>query len=279
MKPSVRATTIAFLLICPFVAVSPTPAQEQPAKGNITIEYGPSTAFPAIAAGVKQRMVLEELQHFLTPLRLPKDLKITAMDCGAPVVTYTSGGPVTICYDAINQVVEQAKKIYPQDADLRTMVITGATIEVALHETAHAIFDILQVPIWGREDDAADRLSAMLMLQFGEDMERITIKGTAEYFRSLADSEKAWSGSDYANRASPNAQRYFNYLCIATAADPKVFGGAIIHGIIPPFRASDCAHEYQQVVIAFYMRIMPFVDADAMVRVRATQWMNWTPGK
>ena len=277
MKRTVRKTTIAFCLTLPFVAAAFALAQDQTSKGKITVEYGPS-ALTEIAANLKQRMVLEELQQFLAPLRLPKDLKITARDCGAQTVPYTPGGPVTICYNSIAQIVEEAKKIYPQDAFSQNLVITGATIAVVLHETAHAIFDILQVPIWGREDDAADRLAALLMMQFGEDMEKVTIYGTTTYFKALAESEKAWSGSDYANRASADAQRYFNYLCIAAAADPSIFGGALRTGTIPQFRAADCSHEYQQIVTAFYLEFMPYVDPGAMVKVRATQWLNWSPG-
>jgi hypothetical protein len=279
MKRSIRAAAVASCLTAAWVGVAPGLADDQSPTPKISVEYAPSTAFPEVAAALKQRMVLEELQQFMAPLRLPKELKIVAKDCGAPTLPYVPGGPVAICYEAIGQIIQVARKIYPDDATSQARVITGATIEVVLHESAHAIFDILEVPLWGREDDAADRLAALLMLQFGEDMERITINGTAEYFRALADTEKAWSGSDYANRASPNAQRYFNYLCIAVAADPAVFGGAIAHGTIPPFRASDCSHEYQQIITAFYLRIMPYIDTDAMVKVRATQWLNWAPGK
>src|SRR5579859_1640382 len=132
-----------------------------PGPGSrVAIQYEASAKFPEVAATLKQHKVLEELQQFLSPLRLPKELKIVARDCGAQTVPYESGGPVTICYDAINQIGNEAEKIYPQDEFSRNLVITGATIEVVLHETAHAVFDLLQVPVWGREEDAADRLAA-----------------------------------------------------------------------------------------------------------------------
>ncbi len=276
MHRTLRAATIAFCLTVPFGAEAPALAQSQPAKGQITVEYGPS-AFTAVAARLKQRMVLEELKQFLAPLQLPKDLKIVAKDCHAQTLPYQAGGPVTICYDLINQIEEEAKKIYPQNTSAQAQVIIGATIEAVLHETAHGIFDILQIPIWGREDDAADRLAALMMMQFGEDMEKVTIYGTTTLFKAMANSDKTWTGSDFADTSSPGAQRYYNYLCIAAVADPSIFGGAITNGAIPSTR--DCAHEYQQIRTAFDLRIMPFVDPDALVKVRATPWLTWTPPK
>jgi hypothetical protein len=278
MKLTVHAAAIALCLASPFVAAAPAPAQDQAPAGKITIEYGASK-FADTAGRMKKLLVLEELQQFLAALRLPKNMMITAKDCGAQTLAYQAGGPVTICYDLIYLIEEQAKKIYPQDTGSQALVVVGATIQALLHETAHGLFDVLQVPIWGREDDAADRLAALMMMQFGEDLEKVTIYGTTALFKSMANAEKTWTGSDFADTASPEAQRYYNYLCIAAGADLALFGGALVDGTIPTFRAGDCGYEYDQIKKAFDLRIMPFIDADALVKVRATQWLNWSPGK
>ena len=277
MQRIVGAIMIAFGLTSSILA-APALAQTPTTGGRITIEYEPSL-FLGINSRVRQMQVLEELQEFLSPLRLPADLKITTADCGVLIYPYQAGRPVKICYELISQIEDAAKQIYPQDKDSQDLVVVGAFIQAMLHEVAHAIFDILQVPIWGREDDAADRLAALMMVELGEDVEKVTILGTTALFKWSATSAKAWTGSSFADTASPDAQRYFNYLCIAVAADYPSFGGAIEHGIIPPARAGDCAHEYEQIKTAFDLRIMPFVDPDALVRVRATQWLNWSPRK
>ena len=51
-----------------------------------------------------------------------------------------------------------------------------------LHETGHAVFDILKVPVFGREEDAADLFSAYIMLQFGkEDAHRLILGSAYQY--------------------------------------------------------------------------------------------------
>jgi putative metallopeptidase DUF4344 len=44
----------------------------------------------------------------------------------------------------------------------------GQFFWVTLHEAGHATFDILDVPIFGHEEDAADNFATYIMLQFGE---------------------------------------------------------------------------------------------------------------
>src|SRR5450432_1287626 len=98
MKRIVRSLMIAAVLSG---VAGPALAQERTAAGRITVEYEPSL-FLAVNAAVKREHVLEELQAFLAPLRLPRDLKITIADCGAVKSSYQSGQPVKICYELIN---------------------------------------------------------------------------------------------------------------------------------------------------------------------------------
>jgi hypothetical protein len=220
MRRNVLAGAWALAVACSCLATPPALAQT---GGKISVSYGPS-AFPGLQTRLQQRQVLQELAQFLSPLRLPRNLEITTRDCGSQHHPYVTGGPVTICYDLINQIEQAAAKIAPQNQTEQQRVLVGSFIEVALHETAHAIFDILQVPIWGREEDAADRLAALIMVEFGEDMERTAIVGTAELFEYSAKTGKTWTGSDFADTGSPDAQRYYNYLCIGAAADRLNFG-------------------------------------------------------
>jgi hypothetical protein len=42
--------------------------------------------------------------------------------------------------------------------------------------------------------------------------------------------------------------------------------------ILPKDRADQCRDEYTQIRSAFNLRIMPYVDPDLLVQVRATKW-------
>jgi len=276
-----RGAAIAALMVS--LIIPPASAQQLPAElqnPNVEIVYKEprSAAFKPIAERVKQRRVLEQLRVFLAPLRLPRKLTVNVEECGAPTRDYKPQGPVTLCYEVIDQIEKIAATA---DANMRERVLIGAFVQAAFHETAHAVFDILQVPVWGRANDAADRLAAFIMVHFGEDVAMQTILGTAYFFRL---SGRTWTGSEFAEVNSPEAQRFYNYLCIALGGAPKTFDFLVNpkekdEQLLPDRRADRCQGEFEQVRLAFNLRIMPYVDPDILVKVRAIQWVIPLNGK
>ena len=270
-KGAAIVALIVLMMIPPASAQRLTAELQNP---NVEIIYKEprSAAFKPIAERVKQRRVLEQLRVFLAPLRLPRKLTVNVEECGAPMREYKPQGPVVICYEVIDQIEKIAAKADPA---VRERVLIGAFVQAAFHETAHAVFDILQVPVWGRANDAADRLAAFIMVHFGEDVAMQTILGTAAFFRL---SGRTWTGSEFAEVNSPEAQRFFNYLCIALGGAPKSFDFLVNpkdkdEQLLPDRRAERCQAEYEQVRMAFNLRIMPHVDPDILVKVRAIQWL------
>ena len=70
----------------------------------------------------------------------------------------------------------------------------GSFFGLLLHEVGHATFDILKVPIFGHEEDAADNFATYIMLQFGEGQAHRLIAGAAWAWRAyLGDYKKILS--------------------------------------------------------------------------------------
>ncbi len=248
------------------------------ATAQVRISYDPPTdpRYQPIYEGLKKRQVLERLQGFLAPLRLPRELRVRVAQCGADTMPYKSGEPVTICYEIVRRVSEIASE-KSKDPKEQELIRYGTFVELVLHQVAYAVFDQLQIPVWGRADDAADRLAALTMMQFGDKVAFTTIIGTARFFQL---SNHAWTGTDFSAETSPEAQRFYNYLCIAYGGDPITFSflrphiGSSKLPTLTTHRAERCAEEYLQVRHAFDLRIMPFVDPDLVIKVRASQWLN-----
>jgi hypothetical protein len=223
------------------------------------------------AARVKKWEVLEQFGQFLVPLRLPRNLVVQFDECGAVTRPYRPGGPVTVCYELVDKIEQTAAKA---DPDSRDLVLVGTIIQAIFHETAFAVFDLMQVPIWGRREDAADRLAGFLMVEFGPELAKRLIVGTAIFFK---ESGKTWTGSQFADASAPEAQRFYNYLCMAYGSEPRTFS-ALVEGensgdfALPRGRADRCRDEFQQVRKAFNLRIMPYVDPNLLVQIRAKPW-------
>jgi hypothetical protein len=276
MKCFLRFLRIAAVVGCGAIASSvygvPVNAQVT-SNPRVQLTYlAPRNAeLKSIAERVKKWEVLEQFGQFLVPLRLPRKLVVQFDECGASTRPYRPGGPVTVCYELVDQIEQTAAKV---DPDARDLVLVGTIIQAVFHETAVAVFDVLQVPIWGRREDAADRLAGFLMVEFGPELAKRLIIGTAIFFK---ESGKTWTGSQFADASAPEAQRFYNYLCMAYGSEPRTFssfvqdenGGNIV---LPRARAGLCRKEFEQVRKAFNLRIMPYVDPDLLVRIRAKPW-------
>jgi len=290
MKYAQYAVTLAFALISSAALAQPErhlmPALAD-APSKIKIEYTDPTngELKGVQQRLKNRYVLETLREFLSALRLPRELTVRTAQCSPnanEIVTtleYEPQRPVTICYELIDKI-EKIAVAHTRNEDLQRKVVVGAFVQAALQETAYGIFDVLEIPVWGRDFDAADRLAAFIIMQFGDDVANYVMGGTINLFYW---SDKTWQGSEFASRASPDPQRFYNYACIAAAASPWLFSSYVKDKVIPADRAGPdgawCDGEYAQVRKAFNLRLMPNVDADRLVKMRSTPWLAWTPAK
>ena len=226
--------------------------------------------FRPIRDRLMRRQVLEQLRLFLSPLRLPRKLLVQIDQCNAERRPYQPGGPVTICYEYIAKVDKIAPRNQQAGGLPRETMIVGAFIQAVLHEVAVATFDILDIPVWGRETDAADKLAGFIMVQFGKDVALKIMIGAAWYFDA---SERAWNESDFASEQSPEAQRFFNYLCIAFGSDPASFKFLIDQNQLPIRRAQRCTGEFYALRLAFAKTILPHVDQQLLKRVQSATWL------
>jgi hypothetical protein len=278
---AVLAAAAAGLLVqTPEIAAQPRP-QELAANTRVMIDYiDPMLRYPRSQATLdrlRKRQVLEELAMFLSPLRLPRVLRIRTKSCGVVNAFYDrSEWAISLCYEFYEHLEQIAPQTKSPQGFTRDEVIVGGFIDAIFHELGHALFDILQVPVFGREEDAADQLSAFLMLQFGQDVARTTIQGAA--FTYL-NNRNPRSRAEYADEHGTDAQRFFNYLCLAYGGEPDAFRDFVDNGVLPKARANGCAREHQVVKKAFAKTILPHIDQQLMKTVQSVQWLRQTDGR
>ncbi len=234
-------------------------------------------AFRPIYDKLKKRRVLEDLRAFLSPLRLPGKLQVKVDQCGASGAHYKPGGPVVICYEEIDALEKAAPDVTLQIGGLpftKEDALVGAFVHIVLHEVARAVFDILEIPVWGREEFAADRVAGFIMFQFGEKVAYRTLVGTSWF---LAQSSVAISGlptGDFSyvrGLEGGTFQRFYNTLCIALGGDPARY--AFLTKTLPEGRAQGCRWEYVQLQRSFNDTFMQHVDRELLKKVQATDWL------
>ena len=152
--------------------------------------------------------------------------------------------------------------------------VVGPMFDTSLHEAAHAVFDMLRIPILGREEDAADQVAAYIYLQFGKADALRLVGGTVFAYRTEAESATApLALTHFSGEHSLPAQRAYNILCLAYGADPKSFGDFVTKGYLPAKRADACQNEYEQVQDAFEKLIGPHIDRRLARKVLDKSWL------
>jgi hypothetical protein len=114
------------------------------------------------------------------------------------------------------------------------------------HELGHALIDILDLPIFGQEEDAADVLSVVLIdALFDEETAVGLAVDTA--FGCLGE-EDSVDDPVFWGVHGPDEQRYYNLVCLFYGANPDQREELAIEMGLPEQRAWTCPQEYDQAI-------------------------------
>jgi hypothetical protein len=245
---------------------------------RIQISYVPpkTPAHETVFQLLKERKMLERFKEFLSPLRLPRTLRLKLAGCDGESNAWYEDDAITVCYEYVDDLLKNAPKEATSAGVTRVDAIVGPTLEVFLHEVGHAVFDYLSVPVFGREEDAADQFAAYLLLRFAKDDARRLIAGVA-YSYHVEASVPSTKKNPFADEHGLPAQRFYNVLCTAYGADSKLFADLVDKGYLPKERAEGCDGEYEQITRAMTKLIWPYVDQTRAKRVRAKRWLRFDP--
>lgn len=282
MKPILMLAAAGAALVQ--IAAAAQTAHAEAKTDRIRIEYvQPRTgATRDIYNKLKERQLLEKVQDFLAPVRLPHTLLFKTRDCSEANAWYDGDKKeVVICYQYIQEVKGLAPRRKTADGVTPENALEGAIVDTVLHEFAHAIFDMLDLPVMGQEEDAADQMAAYVQLQLGKDEALRLIGGTAyTYLAEAKDGVKEGERESrrkrlqsFADVHGTPAQRYYNLICIAYGADKTLFGHLVRTKRLPKDRASGCKDEYDQAALAFEQLIWPRVDHERAQKVLDRSWL------
>lgn len=280
MKTALALSVAAMLLV---ITTSTTAvAASKPNRIEIRYVTPTNSAHRAVYKELKERRALEKLQEFLSPFRLPRKVKFLLAGCDGEDDAFYGDDSITICYEMVERLFRnKPAKTTPGGVEPIDTVI-GPFFDTCLHEFAHAIFDILRIPVLGREEDAADQVAAYIYLQLGKDEARRLVGGAVYGYVAASRSDDAALtrkefDEDFAEAHSTPKQRAYNLLCIAYGSDTKRFGDLVRKGILPKQRAETCEEEYEQVQDAVETLIRPHVDQALVKKVLSRTWLRKLP--
>jgi hypothetical protein len=271
MKNSLVLAVSGMILITAFAMNACTAEKTSQVRANYVPPKNP--AHQQVYELLKKRQSLEKFQELLSPFRLPWTLNISLAECDGEADAMYSDGTITICYEYIEDLRKNmpAKTTPAGIEPIDTLV--GPFVDTVLHEFAHALFDYLDIPILGREEDAADQVSAFIYLQLGKTEARRLIMGTVYTYMLEVEDTDPPSIAEFADEHSTSEQRRFNLLCMAYGADSELFEDVAAWGGMPEERADICEEEFELIAHAYQTLIGPHIDPDLAKKVFDRTWL------
>ena len=255
------------LLLGALLGTAPPTAQPRTPLVRVVYEEPKKPEHAAAAEWVKQEHVLDDAAGMLSIMRLPKLLTLRAQSCGESNAWYDEETQIlTFCYELVNDFIKLGERAGQFNLTAEQAVV-GPLLFIVFHETAHAVFHILAIPVLGPEEDAADRVAVYAATAFGGDFAERMLRAAAFMYDTDSKARKPGE-ADFADVHGLDRKRFYNVLCLAWGADHKLYEFARDLGKLPQERADGCSDEYEQVRYAVQVLILKNVDMKAMARER-----------
>lgn len=131
-----------------------------------------------------------------------------------------------------------------------------ALLHTLFHEFAHAIIAMYELPVLGKEEDAADSLASVLLIEFFENGAEIALSA-ADLFDIESDDREVLTDEDFWGEHSLDDQRYFATLCHVYGSDPA--GYKQLEKTLSIDRAEACVAEYENVRASWFTLLEPYL--------------------
>jgi TfoX/Sxy family transcriptional regulator of competence genes len=231
-------------------------------KGKFKAVYTPvkDKEHQELQKELKKEKLLELLAEDLNDsLKMPKDVTLTFAECGEANAFYESEGrKVTMCYELLDDLYEIFSK-EEKDEDVAFESAFNATMFVFYHEVGHALVDVLDLPITGKEEDAVDQLSTLILADGTDEGEEMVIDGARWFYLEGEKAQKELDDSDFWDEHSLDKQRFSTILGMLYGQDPKKHKDLVKDGIIPKERAEYLEAEYERIEKAWGRLLKPYL--------------------
>ncbi|HEX8338289.1 MAG TPA: DUF4344 domain-containing metallopeptidase, partial [Pyrinomonadaceae bacterium] len=123
------------------------------------------------------------------------------------------------------------------------------------HELGHALVDAYGLPITGREEDAVDQLSVLLLADGTQEGEKMVLDAAVSFSKQGGGELDELA---FADEHSLDRQRYYNIICLLYGQDEEKFASLVRDGTLPAARAERCSEEFARVDKAWDSLLAPY---------------------
>jgi len=166
---------------------------------------------------------------------------------------------ITLPYGFAALIYKLEAESNPEESEYEIGERIGAVNSFILaHEFGHALIANYELPVLGKEEDAADAISTVLLLN---------VPNGAQYAASAASFWADFSGRqeppavlEYADQHSLDLQRAFDILCWTAGSSEQSFEEVAELEALPESRLETCRAEYEQLAGSMEQVLRPHLE-------------------
>ncbi len=245
------------------LALAPAPALAKIMKKQARAEAALSLSMklaatrnaPWLTVLKKDNLFEEFVDNINASFTLPVNLTLSARVCGESNAYYSpENKELLFCQELLSDLYDQAKEMGGNDKEFVDSLYEDAVLFTLYHEFGHAAVDVYDLPITGREEDAADQAAVWIILNgvWEEEEDGVACAlDAADFFALTGDYEtedlKDAKDLPFWDSHSLDYQRYYNIVCWTYGYNPKMTEdilGENIDKILDPERKESCEDEY-----------------------------------
>ncbi|WP_259016752.1 DUF4344 domain-containing metallopeptidase [Emticicia fluvialis] len=245
-----RFWLIALLYCCPLNAVAQQ--AKMPDRGDVKVIWNNNindAVFRDFQEGIKHTKILDAIAADINGyLALPEDIYITFDECRTSNAFYDQDSrKVTICYEMVSYLYELFKAKTSNQTELREMVV-NAIIFIFYHEMGHALIDLMDLPVTGKEEDTVDNFSIFLLADGSRKGSRAVLDGAiAFYLMGESTQNVPLKNMELWDEHSLDHQRFYHILCMLYGSNPEQNGAVIRKKMLPAVMTTRCEEDYQKI--------------------------------
>ena len=241
------------LILCVLLWSAPVLQDE----GDFVVVRIPLNQFAEVAEQLHRAKYLETMTaEWNAVVNLPMDITVLFGECGQANAFYNSEEvAIIMCLELLDYFVRVFGPQVETEEEAFEMAI-GAFTFTLHHELGHALVDVLDLPITGKEEDAVDQLSATIFLDDADPETAQPVLDAAFWFLSEAEAQEASGASPsdlpFYGEHSLSPARFYNLLCWVYGSNPDEYQHFVTDQVLPEARADRCPKEYSQFSEAWF---------------------------
>ncbi|MEJ0075637.1 MAG: DUF4344 domain-containing metallopeptidase [Alphaproteobacteria bacterium] len=154
--------------------------------------------------------------------------------------------------------IPRFKKLSPQMKRQLVEFIIGNTLFVLSHEMGHGVINEMNMPVLGREEDAADSFAITTAIRMNTKFsERVLEEQIKGLLFSTKQAKKEGDAPAFYDEHGLDPQRAYNIVCYMYGSDPKKYKQLAKDSKLPEERQESCVWDYKNVAWSWDEMLKP----------------------